>query len=84
MGEDTKNEDGILKDTYTKKKGWTESIGKMVGDAIASLHERGVFGTKAREEAINEASGEPYDVEKATETQKKSLGFGKAKEKVKE
>jgi len=77
--EDTKNEDGLLKDTYPKKKGW----GQLIGDVISSMHERGVFGTEAREKAINEAAGEPYDVEKATETQKKAIGFGKAKEKVK-
>jgi len=61
--------------------GWTDKAGELIGKIVGNLHDRGVFVTSDRKKALEDAAGDTYDSEKATEKQIKAVGFTKAKDK---
>jgi len=78
--EDTKNEDGMLKDTYPeKKKGWVEQGWKAVAHMINHLADQGRYSTEKNMEGIKDAMKEEGGTPPET---KKDEGFKSIPKKV--
>lgn len=62
-GENTSNQDGLLKDSYPKPKqseGWGKRFRKWV-DEKTQIGDRINYGTSERKKALKEAEADPYE-----------------------